>query len=125
MAGKERGVRGKKNDDSRSDASDAAPRAPEKSGGDVKRLHVFFSGSVQGVGFRYTAATLASGYNITGWVRNLYDGRVELVAEGPVAEVEEYLEALRTEMGSYVQRLERDWETATGEFVRFSVAMSD
>lgn len=42
--------------------------------------HVFYSGRVQGVGFRYTARQVASGYDVCGWVRNLPDGRVELLA---------------------------------------------
>ncbi|MFH0938437.1 MAG: acylphosphatase [Planctomycetota bacterium] len=88
---------------------------------DLKRLRVFFSGSVQGVGFRYTAVTLAASYNLTGWVRNTQDGRVELVAEGSVAEIEEYIENLRREMGAYVRSIERNEEIATGEFTRFNV----
>ena len=47
-----------------------------------RRKTVFFSGRVQGVGFRYTAKTVATGFEITGTIRNLPDGRVELVAEG-------------------------------------------
>ena len=47
-----------------------------------RRLTVFYSGQVQGVGFRYTAKTVATGFEITGTIRNLPDGRVELVAEG-------------------------------------------
>ena len=45
-------------------------------------MEIFYSGRVQGVGFRYTAKTVAAGFEITGTVRNLPDGRVELVAEG-------------------------------------------
>ncbi len=49
-------------------------------------MEIFYSGHVQGVGFRYTAKSVATGYEIAGVVRNLPDGRVELVAEGPRAE---------------------------------------
>lgn len=48
----------------------------------MKRMHIIISGRVQGVGFRYFAVSLASRYHITGWVRNLYDGDVEMEAEG-------------------------------------------
>ena len=47
------------------------------------RLHAFIQGRVQGVGFRYYVMQAAQDYHLTGWVRNLYDGRVEVVAEGP------------------------------------------
>src|SRR5207249_8898651 len=52
-----------------------------------KRAHVFYAGRVQGVGFRYTAREVACGYEVTGFVRNLPDGRVEMVAEGEEEEV--------------------------------------
>lgn len=48
----------------------------------IKRVHIYISGRVQGVWFRATAQGVAIDYNLTGWVRNLRDGRVELVAEG-------------------------------------------
>jgi acylphosphatase len=57
--------------------------------------HVFYEGRVQGVGFRYTVKTLAHGFDIVGWVRNLPDGRVELQVGGDVDEVEDFLQALR------------------------------
>ena len=57
------------------------------------RVRIFYSGHVQGVGFRYTAKTVAAGYDVTGLVRNLPDGRVELVAEG----AREELDAFRAE----------------------------
>lgn len=55
-------------------------------------MTVFYSGHVQGVGFRYSARSVAAGFEVTGTVRNLTDGRVELIAEG----IREELEALRT-----------------------------
>ena len=59
---------------------------------------VLYSGRVQGVGFRYTAQGLAAGRPITGYVRNLASGEVELVAEGEAAAVEDYLAALGQRM---------------------------
>ena len=47
-----------------------------------RRMQVFYSGNVQGVGFRYTAKTVSTGFEVTGSVRNLADGQVELIAEG-------------------------------------------
>lgn len=48
----------------------------------MKIIHVFYSGIVQGVGFRYTVKRCADQIGLTGWVRNVSDGRVELIAEG-------------------------------------------
>jgi len=56
---------------------------------------VFYSGDVQGVGFRYTAKSVATGFEVTGTVRNLADGRVELIAEGARAELEGFRAAIR------------------------------
>ena len=55
---------------------------------------LFFQGRVQGVGFRYTAKQLAAGYEVTGWVRNIADGRVEMVVRGEPQEVEAFLSAI-------------------------------
>ena len=59
------------------------------------RMHIFYSGHVQGVGFRYTVKTVASGFEATGTVRNLPDGRVELTAEGPREELEAFRTGIR------------------------------
>ncbi len=56
---------------------------------------VFFSGRVQGVGFRFTTRELAKGYEVTGWVKNLSDGRVELQVAGEPAEIQDFLTAIR------------------------------
>jgi acylphosphatase len=56
---------------------------------------IFYTGQVQGVGFRYTAKTVAAGFEVTGTVRNLPDGRVELVAEGARAELEAFRAGIR------------------------------
>ncbi len=61
----------------------------------AKTLQVFYEGRVQGVGFRYTARRIAAGFDVAGYVRNLADGRVELVASGEEEEVDGFLEALR------------------------------
>jgi acylphosphatase len=64
---------------------------------------VLYSGQVQGVGFRYTARRLAQGYEVTGYVRNLPDGTVELVAEGEAVEVGRFLDAVARRMADYIQ----------------------
>jgi acylphosphatase len=55
---------------------------------------VCYEGRVQGVGFRYSIKSLATGYEVVGWVKNLIDGRVELEVQGEAAEVEAFLSAI-------------------------------
>jgi acylphosphatase len=87
-----------------------------------KRAHVFYSGRVQGVGFRYSAREVACGYDVTGFVTNLPDGRVELVAEGDEEEAKGFLEAIhQSQLGNYIRGEDVIWTAATGEFNRFEV----
>jgi acylphosphatase len=87
-----------------------------------KRATVFYSGRVQGVGFRYTAREIACGYELTGYARNLHDGRVELVAEGAEQEVAAFLEAVRaSQLGSHVRNADVNWGDATEEFQGFEI----
>ena len=60
----------------------------------IVERQIFFRGRVQGVGFRYTVKRLATGYEVTGWVQNLPDGRVELQVKGDSTEVDSFLEAI-------------------------------
>jgi acylphosphatase len=66
--------------------------------------HVYYSGRVQGVGFRYTAQNVAEDFEIAGFVRNLPDGRVEVLAEGSPDQVEGYLSTLAQRMSGYIER---------------------
>ncbi len=88
-----------------------------------KRLHAVIQGRVQGVGFRAFVLDQALRLDLTGWVRNTWNGEVEVVAEGPQAALEYLLEKLRTgPRGSFVSRVNVDWEPASGEFDSFEVA---
>jgi len=89
------------------------------------RLHAYFSGRVQGVGFRFLAQHVARMLGLTGWVRNMYDGRVEVVAEGEREQLEQFLAELKK--GPRLARIEKldvFWEEYRGEFSEFSVEFS-
>lgn len=89
---------------------------------EYKRIQIFFSGTVQGVGFRFTAERLARRFPITGFVRNLEDGRVEMVAEGEEAKLVEFFSAIRESgMKSYIRDTEARWANAENCFTRFSI----
>jgi acylphosphatase len=82
---------------------------------------VLFRGDVQGVGFRFTTVRAARGFEVAGYVKNLLDGRVELVAEGSPEEVNAFIEAVRTEMAGYIAGDEVTEIAATGNYSRFGV----
>ena len=68
-------------------------------------VQVFYEGNVQGVGFRYTVKHIAKGFDITGSVRNLRDGRVELLVTGNVAEVRAFLDAIeQSELRAHIKK---------------------
>lgn len=86
------------------------------------RLQVFYSGRVQGVGFRYTVKTVATGFEITGTVRNLSDGRVELVAEGRKDELAEFQQAIRESgLAGFIQGEQVVWGQPEGGFRGFEI----
>jgi acylphosphatase len=86
------------------------------------RLTVYYTGRVQGVGFRYAVKSLTPGYEVAGTVRNMQDGRVELVAEGAREELEAFREAIRQSgVGRMIQREEDFWCEAAGTFRGFDI----
>lgn len=85
------------------------------------RKTVHYSGRVQGVGFRYTTSQIASGFPVAGFVRNLPDGRVELVVEAEGPDVERFLSAIDAQMSGHIRDRQEQQSTATGEFRGFDV----
>jgi acylphosphatase len=86
------------------------------------RIHAYVSGRVQGVFFRSSVADVAESLGLTGWVRNLPDGRVETIVEGERSSVEKVIQfCQRGPPGAYVSNLEVNWEEARGEFSTFKI----
>ncbi len=85
------------------------------------RREAYFSGRVQGVGFRYTVVGVAAKLDVTGFVRNLPDGRVLLIAEGSREEIDRLLEGIQAAMRGYIRDTEICDASATGEFCDFGV----
>ncbi|MHA1744199.1 MAG: acylphosphatase [Candidatus Omnitrophota bacterium] len=91
---------------------------------DYARLHCFVSGHVHGVGFRYFTQAKAHQYDLTGWVRNIPDGRVEFVAEGTVGMLNDLLRDIKIgPSAGFVSDVEVKWEKFTGEFKNFRIRL--
>lgn len=85
-------------------------------------MQIVYSGKVQGVGFRYTVSTVATGFEVTGTVRNLPDGKVELIAEGPKEELKAFSQAIRDSgLGHFIDNETADWADAQNTFRGFDI----
>jgi acylphosphatase len=80
------------------------------------RYTVHFEGRVQGVGFRFTTADIARHHAVAGYVQNLPDGRVRLVAEGESQAVQNFVDDVRKQMRRYIHHDSVETADATGEF---------
>ena len=88
----------------------------------ITALHVTVEGRVQGVGFRHTVKQVASGYDVTGTVRNLPDGRVELVAEGEREELDAFRQGIRDAgLAGFIQQEDAQWQSAGSGLRGFEV----
>lgn len=88
----------------------------------TERLHAIVDGRVQGVGFRYFVRENAAALGLTGWVRNLWDDRVELTAEGSREQLERLLSFVRRgPRAAFVTQVKSDWQPSSGEYKDFRV----
>ena len=86
------------------------------------RMQILYSGSVQGVGFRYSVKSVANGFEVTGTVRNLADGRVELLAEGVKDELEAFRQGIRDSgVDHFIEKEDVIWNEAKNEFRGFEI----
>jgi len=86
-----------------------------------KQVHVYYSGRVQGVGFRFSAERIAIELGICGWVKNLADGRVEMVAVAQQEKLEDLLKRLADDFSRYIRDAEIRWLDPTEKFGDFGV----
>jgi len=85
-------------------------------------MQVFYSGRVQGVGFRYNVRKVANEFEVTGSVRNLADGRVELVAEGSKDELDAFRQGIRESgLEHFIQQEQVSWGEAKNDFRGFEI----
>ena len=88
----------------------------------LKRVELLISGMVQGVGFRYYAYQKAQQLHVTGWVRNLPDSRVQVLAEGEREVLEDFISKLKAGPNfSVVQDIDISWSESIGQFSSFQV----
>lgn len=87
----------------------------------MERIEVFYSGHVQGVGFRFNACQQAEGLAIDGHVKNLPDRRVQLVAEGSIADLKELIRRVDQSMQDNIREKTVDWQAATGQLAPFKI----
>ncbi len=86
----------------------------------IRRI-AYFNGNVQGIGFRYTACQIAKDHAVVGYVKNLLDGRVEIVAEGLPQDVDGFVAEVEQIMKSYIEFTTTTDSTATAEFATFGI----
>ena len=86
-----------------------------------KQIHVIFSGQVQGVGFRYTTESIANQLGLSGWVKNIRGGDVEVLAEGEEAVLEDIISRLEEQFSGYIVKKDVTWGPAMGEFKDFGI----
>ena len=89
----------------------------------MNRVHVYYSGRVQGIGFRLTAEDTARALGVKGWVKNLPDSRVEIVAEADDDVLEDFLSRLNNYFAGNITHTDISKEKATGAFNDFQIAI--
>ena len=87
----------------------------------MTQAHIFYSGMVQGVGFRFTVQRYAADSGLCGWVKNLKDGRVEVLLEGKKEDIKSLLENIQQQMDGYIRDQEITYAPAAGQFQGFEI----
>lgn len=88
----------------------------------IRRLMVVVHGRVQGVGFRFTTVEIARNFEITGYVQNMMDGSVKILAEGDASELDRFMDGVRSShIYRYVIREDLTWHEPAGDLEAFSI----
>jgi acylphosphatase len=87
----------------------------------AKQLHIFYSGRVQGIGFRYTVLDIAKQNNVCGWVKNLSDSRVEVTAVANEDELNNFLRLVNGQFSNYISDVSIQWLPVSEEFRDFQI----
>jgi len=87
----------------------------------TKQAHIIYSGTVHGVGFRWTAESVANSLGLTGWVQNRPDGTVEVLCEGEEGAIEAFTDKIKDAMARYIRSSKVDWGKAAGKFDSFTI----
>jgi acylphosphatase len=85
------------------------------------QAHIYYAGYVQGVGFRYTATQLARDLKLTGWVRNLSDGRVEVLVQGSKDQVEKFCDCMDHHFETNIQNKQIDFQSTQDSVQGFNI----
>jgi acylphosphatase len=101
-------------------AAFAGEDKPDKKPPVARMVH--YTGRVQGVGFRATAVEIARNFPVTGWVKNLADGRVQLLVEGPEDAVEKFLDKVRTRWKKNIDKEQVEKQEVSGKYKTFDIA---
>lgn len=87
----------------------------------IAAKHVIFKGRVQGVGFRWTVHRIALGYDLTGFVKNLPDGTVEMLAQGDIKEIQSCLAEIAESFGGYIRNTQINNVEPNGTYTNFRI----
>ena len=85
------------------------------------QAHIFYSGTVHGVGFRYTVQNFAKEFGLVGWVKNLRDGRVEILVEGSKDVIDQLMNRVEDNFGEYIRGKEIEIQSAQGQLKDFRI----
>ena len=89
----------------------------------IERRDILYRGMVQGVGFRFSTQRIAQSFAVAGYVKNLPDGRVQVIVEGKPDEIDRFLLAITESLGHYITEKKQETLTPNGKFSEFGIQL--